>query len=298
MGASRIWAQLSTRSMVSSTLARVARRGKHLAPSIELDPGNRGSMALARTRKRVARRLALAARRFRACRRRVFNLGEEPMTSTDYRTRIQTMFDGLARDARVEVKTARMGKPASAIALAEAAIKAEGKLPPAVEAFYREVNGFELEWRVKDDAPGLDALRSATARGLVRIEPIYSPEACGGVYSDWPNVYFSDDDPKRKIKPFDNFVAEACTALYPVPGSPMVHYHYFGEELHPTGYDFAGYIDRLLVARGYWYWMTSLCVDLQEGAEATAFRNDAALLFEDYDDELFVPKTSQGEVKP
>jgi hypothetical protein len=117
------------------------------------------------------------------------------------------------------------------------------------------------------------------------------------VFADWrDHIYFSDDDPMKQIKPFDFFVPEACAVFFPVPGNATIHYHYCGEELHPTGYTLNEYLDRLLLSRGYRYWMTSLGVDTRESAEADAFLNDAPLLFKGFNASLFKPKTKAGEI--
>ena len=203
------------------------------------------------------------------------------------------MADALKKDGRINVAKLKIGKPAPAALVEEAARQAGGVLPAGIAELYREMNGFDLEWEAGD----VEGLQGDPCKGLISIQPLYGPKNCDGVFSDWrDSMYFDDEDPKRKIKPFDFFVAEACAVLYPVPGKANIHYHYCGEELHPTGYSVPEYLDRLLVSRGFWYWMRSLCVDLRDSGEVEAFKNDASILFPDYEAALFVPKTKKGEL--
>ena len=214
-----------------------------------------------------------------------------------YRSRFSAMVDELGRDPRIVVARVEFGAPATEAAISAALERGRAAITPEITAFYREMNGFTLDWSAKDPkALGLEG----EGRGAINLLPLCSaddPDEGGFVLGDWyDTIYFEADQPERRLKPFDFFVNEACAALYPVPGKGAVHYHYCGEETHPTGYSFIEYLERLLVSRGYWYWMQSLCVDLRDGSEASAFKRDAARLFRDFTPEIFRPNTKRGEL--
>jgi hypothetical protein len=212
-----------------------------------------------------------------------------------WRESFQKQVTEIERDPRLEVTEVEFGDPASASVMAKAEAAA-GRLPEGMRDFYGEMNGFTLKWQGKSSFDfGFDRVPT----GSIKLLPIISdgPE---GVFNSWDKVvWFSDqgDERFKKVKPFDFFVEEACAALYPTPGNMLVHYHYFGEELHPTGYTFGRYLELLLRSRGFWYWPTSLCVDLQESVEVERFRTQMPVLFRDHDDSLFVPATTDGEIR-
>lgn len=201
------------------------------------------------------------------------------------RARFVAMVDGLRDNPKVDVASVNVPRPASQQDIAAAARLAGGALPDGVAEFYAEMNGFKLDWRhtVAEVSQG-----DQSDHGLVNILPI------GEVFGDWRGVtWFSDDDEFRPVKPFDMFTPEACAAFIKPDGRPpagTVAYHYFGEELHDTGYSFDEYLDRLLASRGFWYWVQALCRDLQASAEVTAFRRVMPLIFDDYDNQLFQPR--------
>ncbi|MFC0597406.1 hypothetical protein [Streptomyces palmae] len=116
------------------------------------------------------------------------------------------------------------------------------------------------------------------------------------VFGDWGGVtWFSSqgDQRFRGVKPFDMFVPESCAALLQPPGETpgdTVAYHSFGQEVHDTGYTFDEYLERLLAARGHWYWIQTLCPGKQHSIEVEAFRWNMPYIFPDYDDRLFRPR--------
>jgi hypothetical protein len=204
----------------------------------------------------------------------------------DARDRFQAMIDDLRRNPNVRVATADMADPASSAEIEAATELAGGYLPAGVAEFYSQLNGIQLEWRhtVAKVRHG-----DESDKGLIDILPITE------VFGDWEGVtWFGDDDDEyRSVKPFDMFVPEACTAFIQPPGkrpADTVAYHYFGEELHVTGYKFDEYLERLLASRGFWYWIQALCPDLQDSSEVADFRRAMPLIFDDYDDSLFQPR--------
>ena len=218
---------------------------------------------------------------------------------TGYRARFVAMVDALKSDERFEVKRAKIGEPASPELIAQAREAAGGTLPPGVAELYAEMNGFELGWEQVDGFS--DELEGEEPQGFIDIPKIYGPSLADGVFSDWNgSLYFSDDDPLKAIKPIDNsggeLGANTLAVFYPVPGKATIHYHADGD-LHPTGYTLDGYLDRLLMSRGYRYWTGSLCVDLQDSSETEAFHHDAPLVWGDFKRALFVPKTKNGQIE-
>ncbi len=216
-----------------------------------------------------------------------------------YRARFVAMVDALKSDERFEVKRAKIGEPASPELIAQAKEAAGGTLPPGVAELYAEMNGFELVWEQVDGFS--DELEGEEPQGFIDIPKIYGPSLADGVFSDWNgSLYFSDDDPLKAIKPIDNsggeLGANTLAVFYPVPGKATIHYHADGD-LHPTGYTLDGYLERLLMSRGYRYWTGSLCVDLQDDSATESFLHDAPLVFDDFKPALFVPKTKNGQIE-
>ncbi|KAL4876489.1 hypothetical protein BJY04DRAFT_199763 [Aspergillus karnatakaensis] len=113
--------------------------------------------------------------------------------------------------------------------------------------------------------------------------PESEPESDG---NSWRVAY-------RHIKPVDYFVPEACAVFIgPKKGrkgkfSDFVAYHYCGEQLFEMRYTFAEYVERMLVSRGWWYWISSLARG-EDRFEVEAFRGNANRLFPDIDLGLFV----------
>lgn len=218
---------------------------------------------------------------------------------TPLRERFLAMVEELRGDERFEVTKFVIGEPASPELIAEAAKAAGGALPEGVAELYAEFNGLELVWKQVDGFD--DDLEGEETDGYIDILPIYAPRTAGGVFSDWRGaLYSSDDDPLKAMKPLDNsggeLGANTHAVFFPVPGEATIHYHKDGD-LHPTGYTLEGYLERLLVSRGFRYWTGSLCVDLREDGAAEEFLHDAPLVFPDFDASLFVPATEHGQIE-
>jgi hypothetical protein len=203
-----------------------------------------------------------------------------------FRARVTAMTDALRSNPNVEVISVAIAPPAPQADLDAATELAGGALPAGTAGFYRELNGFQLEWRRSTSATSRSDLSD---HGLINILPI------SDIFRDWRGVtwFGEDDDEFRAVKPFDMFVPEACAAfLQPVgePAGASVAYHYFGEECYDTSYSFEEYLERLLASRGFWYWIQTLCPGLESSAEVTAFREIMPQIFPDYDDGLFRPR--------
>ncbi|KUJ70871.1 hypothetical protein ACZ90_00725 [Streptomyces albus subsp. albus] len=204
------------------------------------------------------------------------------------RAKVTAMVAALQAHPHVEVLNATLGEAASEAELAEAVRLAGGRLPPGVADFYREIGSFQLDWRHT-----VETIRQGdlSDHGCVNILPVRE------VFGDWEGVTWfpSGDQGFRGVKPLDMFVPEACAALLRPPGEmpgDTLAFHYFGEELHDTGYTFDEYLERLLAARGYWYWILTLCPGQEGSVEVEAFRRNMPHIFPDYDDTLFHPRPS------
>jgi hypothetical protein len=203
--------------------------------------------------------------------------------------RFRRMVDELETHPDLEVIDFHFSRPAKPAEIAAAARSVGGRLPDGVEAFYREMNGFTLEWEIR-----LEELRQGddSDKGLIDILPIEE------VLKDWQgSIWQADDERFKPVKPLDFFVPEACSALLYREESGFVstvHYHYLGELLLDTGYGFRGYIDRLLASRGAWYWIETLCRETHESPPAQAFFRRMPRLFPGFDPSLFQPGSDTG----
>lgn len=205
-----------------------------------------------------------------------------------YRQRFAEMVERLRQNRNAEIIEVAFGEPAPEADLVRVKQQTHGALPAGVEAFYRELNGFKMEWEHTVESI---LQHDYSDHGFIELLPIAE------VFGEWEGTtWFSDlegGDTYRPVKPFDYFQPEACAAFCQSPGQPpdqRVFYHYFGEDLECTNYTFPEYIERLLAARGYFYWIATLCSTQQGSREATMFRQHMPLIFDDYRDELFYPK--------
>lgn len=196
--------------------------------------------------------------------------------ASDWHSRLTAMVEALQHHPQVTVGKAEIAAAATAEQLSAAETAAGGALPADLAAFYREANGFVLEWKTRGKIAN-----GATVAGAVNLLPIER------VFGDWQSVTFG-----QPIRPFDLFVAEACAALWWPPGTrdSTVRFHYFGEATVDTHYSFGEYLERLLISRGFWYWIQSLSRSTAGNPEAEAFRTIAPKLFPDYRDALFEPR--------
>jgi hypothetical protein len=208
------------------------------------------------------------------------------MPDIGWRTRFESMVDKLRQDPRITVKQAAFNPPAAADDLALASKLANGRLPDGCQPFYEAMDGFTLEWEAKQRVT-----ESGNDRGSIRLLPIAQ------VFGSWQGAtWFPEprsDVRYQSIKPFDLFTTEACAAFNvkpQQPAKPSVYFHYFGEATVNTGYSFEEYLERLLMSRGYWYWMQALSHETSDNPEAIAFRAAAPQLFDDYDDSQFTPR--------
>lgn len=208
--------------------------------------------------------------------------------ASNFRSRFAAMVDELQANSRVQIRSVTFGDPAPAeeIAALGAAVPV---LPPGLTSFFQEMNGFGLEWEIT-----VEDLRSNSDAdcGFINIGGI-SDVFDLGVGRTW-HPGQPGGDRFKPIRPVDIFVPEACAALMQTSGGNVpdtIHFHIFGEDTIDTRYTFLEWLDRLIASRGLWYWIESLCPELQEEQPVVEFRKKMPLLFADYDNDLFQPKT-------
>ena len=196
-----------------------------------------------------------------------------------WRGRFGAMVKALEDNPHVAVK-ASVAAPATPDEIAEAKASQGGALPDGVEEFYAEMNGFTLEWRGAESFDGDER----PMRGSVNLLPVTR------VFGDWRGATRAPGG--EPVKPFDLFAPEACAAFYLPNGgadSP-VYFHYFGEATVNTRYTFDEYLERLLVSRGFWYWIQALSKETCMNPEAETFLEIAPMLFHDFRAALFQPR--------
>jgi len=212
-----------------------------------------------------------------------------------WRDRFAELGAEIRRHPLLKVDRYELGAPASPDAIRDAEKAAGGRLPDGMREVYEQINGLRLEWSARDPST-FDTVQPPT--GYIKLLEIGT--STGTIFGSWDDwIWFSQDGDEtfKNVKPVDFFINEACAALYPVPGEMKIHYHYCGEELHPTGYSFLEYLELLLESRGYFYWQTALCVDKQRSKTVVEFRSVMPRLFADFDNEAFRPNTTQGEIR-
>jgi len=201
--------------------------------------------------------------------------------------RFELMAESLKANPAVNIIELVFNPPASDTEIEQAKKQAGGALPAGVERFFKEMNGFTLEWEHT-----IEAIKQGGDfdKGFIKILPILD------IFGTWKNITWfegiEEGDEYRSVKPLDHFIPEACAAFYQAPGEApqnTVYYHYLGEYLENTGYTFEEYIDRLLASRGYFYWIQTLCAGQQRSHQVAAFRKNMPLIFHDYNDDLFRP---------
>ncbi len=204
-----------------------------------------------------------------------------------YHTRFLSMVENLKQNPNIIVHQFTMGEPTTTQQI-EAAKQNYGYLPDGVEDFYREMNGFVLEWEHT-----IEEIKQNdnSDRGYINLLPIEA------IFGNWKDIVWFDTfeggDEFINVKPFDFFINEGCAAFL-MTSQPtekqFVYFHELGQKLYCTQYYFKEYLEKLLASRGYWYWIETLCEALQKSVEVSAFRRKMPLIFEDYNNELFLPK--------
>ena len=204
-----------------------------------------------------------------------------------YRSRLASMVESLRAHPAISIQRVYLSPPTEAYELADARHKLGGAMPQGMAHMYEELGDFELAWthRGRPDEDG------EQLSGSVRILPVFD------LMRDWENIlwfdFMEDDNPARRLRPFDFFRADTCAGL--MPGEPgetgRICFHAQGEDIWPTGLSFEQWFERLLNARGMLYWLESCTSYGAQSYEAQRLRRVGPGLFEDFDASLFVPQT-------
>ncbi len=192
--------------------------------------------------------------------------------AVSYLKRFAAMVKALEGNSKITGVRYTKAKPAAASRLA--AVREQHALGPDVLALWSETDGLKLRWKSKG------------ASGLVEIP------ALATVFGDWKDTVYFDDTPKssklRKLHPVDMFAFgnSACAALM-LDGAkdPIVFVHELGEGSASMKMTFSGYLDALLVTRGFANWPAAVAADRggKRSSEASALRSDLPSLFPDVD---------------
>ncbi len=215
-------------------------------------------------------------------------------TEPSFLPRFHHMIDQLQVHPHIHIIDLHLPSPASRADIAEARQLAGGHLLPGMEAFYLETNGLMVQWEHT-----LPEIQQGDEHDLGSIEILPIQE----VMQSWQEVIWFEADTEhrfRGVKPLDFFAPEACACLVQqVDGilRPTIYYHYLGEFLYDTGVNFIEYLERLLLSRGSWYWIESLCVQTCNSSQALDFLRRMSLLFADFQPALFQPRSLPGIVQ-
>ncbi|MEW2176329.1 hypothetical protein AB0890_08360 [Streptomyces sp. NPDC005406] len=206
------------------------------------------------------------------------------------RHRLDSLIAELRENPRVELLDHALTEPLPSDRISRIIEESGSRLPDGVEEFYRQVGSFRLDWRCT--VPEIQQGDSSD-HGVVDILPI------DRVLGDWSGVTWfpTGEQEFRPVVPFDFFTPEACVAFERGDGGVFgekLSYHYFGEELTSMNRTFGEYVELLIASRGYWYWPKTLCAGHEDSAEVADFRRNMPLIFPDYDDAMFQPR-SEGK---
>lgn len=176
----------------------------------------------------------------------------------NYRQRISASVERLRATPGFSISVYEIAPPVSDEEISSVLAEVYGYLPAGTEEFYRELNGFDLEWEYA--SPG--SAGEPTDRGSIRfctLAEVFA-EGLGDTWFD----DFEGGDRFRNVKPFDLFVEEECAAFLQEPGEiPQdgVYFHYFGEETSPLNLTFSQYLEGTLASCGYLDWRMALTPD-------------------------------------
>jgi hypothetical protein len=100
-----------------------------------------------------------------------------------HRDRIAGLIAEITERKDLIVSTAALGAPASEAEIATARRYASHQLPPGVEEFYREMNGFHLEWEGEDGDRGVSATYSRSTFSSQRCVPLFEKIPTGSLHA-------------------------------------------------------------------------------------------------------------------
>ncbi len=177
--------------------------------------------------------------------------------------RLERMVKMLEAEKGVEVEEFSIRPPLSPDEIEKVVSNARKEninVPKDVLDFYSVCNGFVLRWNLKKMREELDQEVVGTAN-VLPMEDVFSDWEGSLYFSDEPELNERDGYDLTRAKVFDAFIEEAGVLLY-FGDNPEkdyeVLYHYYGEEVLPTGWSLKEYLNNLIRMRALWYWQPAL----------------------------------------
>ncbi|MAQ16631.1 MAG: hypothetical protein CMN30_17790 [Sandaracinus sp.] len=169
-----------------------------------------------------------------------------------WRARFEALIRELNDHADIEVITTELGAPASDADIAAAEAFLGRALPAEVAAFYRELNGADIEWSHTDGTRA-----DAGARGVIRImdlASVFRPDWATDDHGekpylpvDWPqDEYYAGFDPATMTL---HWVEDPANEGRPMPDT-----------------SFGDYLDAALETRGWHFWQSMYLYDPERAA--------------------------------
>ncbi len=208
---------------------------------------------------------------------------------TSYGARFETLISELASKSELEVIEGTIGPPTSPAEIQAARAVAGTAWPDGMAELYGEVSRVDVEFRPR--APNGPS-------GGIHIPTVTDVWDHAGHEDELWLDGLDEDSPLRHVRPIDRFTSEAYAVLYPVPGDcpAMVHYHYCGESLVPTGLSYRAWLEELFKARGVAYWLTVFTGPRRDTTWVEEGLDAMARLFPDFDPIAASPPQFRGEI--
>jgi len=152
--------------------------------------------------------------------------------------------------------------------------------PVNLKKFYQTLDWFKIFWETNEEI-----IDGSKIYGYINILP--SAE----VLHDWKGVVYFDGDPadRANFKIVDFFLDEVCVGYYhDERKSDAMYIFNFEGEPEPLGVNFAGYLELLLMARGFNGWQRVLQNLNGESVHQSDFKIYMPQLFPDFKWEEFV----------
>lgn len=165
-----------------------------------------------------------------------------------WRARFEALLEELEAHEDIEVFEDELGPPAEEADLAEAAVILGRPLPEDVAAFYRELNGVDINWGHREPA-----YRGLGAYGAIRLFD---------VRTTFRRAWAADDHGGKPFLPFDWPVDEYYAGHDPAdPGVLRWVYDPTGESRPLPETSFTDYLEAALETRGFEYWQEMYLYD-------------------------------------
>ena len=207
----------------------------------------------------------------------------------NYRTRFEQLILELSSKPELEITEATIGPATSPEVLAAARAVAGAAWPDGMSELYAELSRVDVEFRSRSGDVPSGGIHIPTVTD-VWDHAAHEDE----LWFDW----LEEDSPLHHIRPIDRFVPEAYAVLYPVPSnSPaLVHFHYCGESLVPTGLTYRAWLEELFKARGVAYWLDIFTGPRSAYTWVERGHDAMAQLFPDFDPIGSAPPQPRAEI--